>query len=77
MRNNGMAAFATKIVVLLVVGLVAHAQSQRVEAWEKRINEERQPPEKVMDAIGLKPGMIVGEIGAGRGRDLFCVISER
>ena len=43
-------------------------QHKRIEAWEKRINEERQPPEKVMDAIGLKAGMAVGEIGAGRGR---------
>ena len=29
---------------------------------------ERQPPDKVMDAIGVKPGMVIGEIGAGRGR---------
>jgi SAM-dependent methyltransferase len=43
-------------------------QSRRIEAWEKKINEERQPPEKVMDAIGVKPGMIIGEVGAGRGR---------
>lgn len=43
-------------------------QSQRIEAWEKRINEERQPPDKVMDAIGVKPGMFIGEVGAGRGR---------
>jgi SAM-dependent methyltransferase len=41
---------------------------KRVEASEKRINEERQPPDEVMDAIGLKPGMIIGEVGAGRGR---------
>ena len=41
---------------------------KRTEAWEKRINEERQPPEQVMDAIGLKPGMIIGEVGVGRGR---------
>jgi len=44
------------------------AQSQRVEAWEKRINEERQPPDKVMDAIGVKPCMVIGEVGAGKGR---------
>jgi ubiquinone/menaquinone biosynthesis C-methylase UbiE len=43
-------------------------QSKRIEAWEKRINDERQPPEQVMDAIGVVPGMIIGEIGAGRGR---------
>ncbi len=40
---------------------------QSIDAWEKRtfIN---QPPEKVMDAAGIKPGMIIGEVGAGRGR---------
>jgi ubiquinone/menaquinone biosynthesis C-methylase UbiE len=37
------------------------------EPWEERINA-RQPPEAVMEAIGLEPGMVVGEIGAGGGR---------
>jgi SAM-dependent methyltransferase len=41
--------------------------AQTVEAREKWIND-RQPPAQVMDAIGLKPGMVVGEVGAGRGR---------
>lgn len=36
-------------------------------ANEARLNR-LQPPEVVMDAIGLKPGMTVAEIGAGRGR---------
>ncbi len=40
---------------------------RRVER-EKSINEKLQPPEKVMDAIGIKPGMTIGEIGAGHGR---------
>ncbi len=44
------------------------SEIKRIEAWEKRINDERQPPEKVMDAAGVKPGMVIGEIGAGRGR---------
>jgi len=34
---------------------------------EARVNE-RQPPGKVMDIIGLAAGMSVAEIGAGRGR---------
>jgi ubiquinone/menaquinone biosynthesis C-methylase UbiE len=37
------------------------------DAWEARHNAI-QPPEKVMDALGIEPGMIVGEVGAGRGR---------
>ena len=36
-------------------------------ANEARLNR-LQPPDQVMDAIGLKPGMTVAEIGAGRGR---------
>ncbi|MFC2169541.1 class I SAM-dependent methyltransferase [Acidobacteriota bacterium] len=42
-------------------------QSQTVDSWEKGPNK-RQPPQQVMDAIGVKPGMIIGEVGAGRGR---------
>jgi len=42
-----------------------HAQT--VEAREQSTNE-RQPPDRIMDAIGLKPGMVIGEVGAGRGR---------
>jgi len=44
------------------------AQNIRTEEWEKKVNEERQPPEEVMDAVGVKPGMVIGEVGAGRGR---------
>jgi ubiquinone/menaquinone biosynthesis C-methylase UbiE len=35
--------------------------------YEARLNK-RQPPDKVLKAIGIKPGMIIGEVGAGRGR---------
>ena len=41
--------------------------SQDPDAWESR-QTSYQPPETVIKAIGLKEGMIVGEIGAGRGR---------
>lgn len=34
---------------------------------EARLNR-LQPPEKVMDTVGITPGMILAEIGAGRGR---------
>ncbi len=36
-------------------------------ANEARLNR-LQPPDQVMDAIGIKPGMVGAEIGAGRGR---------
>ena len=42
-------------------------RSFQIEDWEKGLNQ-RQPPIKIMDAIGLKQGMIIGEVGAGTGR---------
>lgn len=42
-------------------------QSFHIEEWEKGLNR-RQPPIKIMDAIGLKQDMVIGEIGAGTGR---------
>jgi ubiquinone/menaquinone biosynthesis C-methylase UbiE len=45
----------------------SQTQSFRIESWEERLND-RQPPEEIMDALDFRPGMIVGEIGAGSGR---------
>ena len=42
---------------------MAGHMAQHNDVWLKL-----QPPEKIMDAIGLKPGMIIGEVGAGTGR---------
>jgi ubiquinone/menaquinone biosynthesis C-methylase UbiE len=60
----------TKIVlaaVLLGGAVFLRGQIDPADAWEKRLND-LQPPDKVMDAIGVLPGMTIGEIGAGRGR---------
>jgi ubiquinone/menaquinone biosynthesis C-methylase UbiE len=46
---------------------IATDQDRSVEEWEKK-TFEKQPPDKVMDAAGIKLGMVVGEVGAGRGR---------
>lgn len=58
-----------RVIFLVTVFLVTllTGQQQSVEEWEKQ-TFERQPPEKVMDAAGIKPGMVIGEVGAGRGR---------
>lgn len=48
------------------------AQQQEGVLAPENFNEARlnrlQPPDKVMDAIGVVPGMVVAEIGAGQGR---------
>jgi SAM-dependent methyltransferase len=64
MRNRGWSRLLAGSVVLVWAALAA---AQTLEQDERRTNE-RQPPDKVMDAIGLKPGMVVGEVGAGHGR---------
>jgi ubiquinone/menaquinone biosynthesis C-methylase UbiE len=38
--------------------------------------EEWQPPDKIMNAIGVKPGMVIGEPGAGKGYMTFY-LAER
>ena len=55
--------------VLLAVFMVNFliGQQQSIEEWEKQ-TFLKQPPGKVMDAAGIKPGMIIGEVGAGHGR---------
>ena len=45
----------------------AAASAQTVDPGERTAND-LQPPAEVMDAVGIKPGMVIGEIGAGRGR---------
>ncbi|UCE65073.1 MAG: class I SAM-dependent methyltransferase [Candidatus Zixiibacteriota bacterium] len=37
---------------------------------------ERQPPDTVLKTIGIKPGMIIGEVGAGRGRYTVQIASR-
>ncbi|MBP1768060.1 MAG: ubiquinone/menaquinone biosynthesismethyltransferase [Candidatus Aminicenantes bacterium] len=41
--------------------------SRLTEFGERRANEI-QPPNLVMDILGIRPGMVIGEVGAGRGR---------
>lgn len=55
------------LLLMLFPQIALKAQTDLSEGWEIRATE-RQPPEKVMASIGLKEGMVIGEIGAGRGR---------
>ena len=53
--------------ILAAAAPTAVHKYHRDDQWEERHNRA-QPPEKVMDAIGVTAGMTVAEIGAGRGR---------
>lgn len=60
-------------LTFLMGSAAAHfVQEQQSVLTPENANEARlnrlQPPDQVMDAIGVVPGMVVAEIGAGRGR---------
>jgi ubiquinone/menaquinone biosynthesis C-methylase UbiE len=56
------------VTILSTPAVRAQSDEELVEAeWEKRVNQ-LQPPERILDAIGLKPGMVIAEVGAGTGR---------
>ncbi len=61
------------ILIFLITSVAAQDAREKQgvlapeDANEARLNS-LQPPDKVMDAIGVSPGMVVAEIGAGRGR---------
>jgi len=61
------------ILCLLFTSCILSYGQDNLKVLEPEDNNEArlnrlQPPDKVMDAIGVKPGMSVAEIGAGRGR---------
>lgn len=57
------------ILCLLTSVLIAPAHGQDLEiSQEERDGNELQPPDKVMDAAGVRAGMVIGEVGAGKGR---------
>jgi len=55
------------ILLWMVLATFGQEKNIPIESWERRLNQV-QPPEEIMDAIGLKPGMVIGDIGAGEGR---------
>jgi ubiquinone/menaquinone biosynthesis C-methylase UbiE len=50
--------------------LLAAAPSLR-PAYQSDSRDKIEQPEKVMEATGVKPGMVIGEVGAGRGYFTF------
>lgn len=61
-------ALSAALLSVLVIALaVAPAGAQSGSSSRDRIEQ----PEKVMEATGVKPGMVIGEIGAGNGYFTF------
>jgi ubiquinone/menaquinone biosynthesis C-methylase UbiE len=63
---------AVLLILLLLLPVASLAQARPGVLTPENANEARlnrlQPPDQVMDAIGIQPGMVGAEIGAGRGR---------
>ena len=55
------------IFAALSVSLPGQEKTVQEQPWEVGVNK-RQPPDLVLKTIGIKPGLIIGEVGAGRGR---------
>lgn len=73
--DNFHCRIAGSLVFFFILNIVTVGQKVLSEPWESELNE-RQPPERVLNAIGIKPGMTIGEIGVGRGR-YTVFIAER
>ena len=75
METNKIPRKSVILFTLLLAGHLVSAQDDLEEPWEIEMNK-LQPPAKVMQAIGVKPGMTIGEIGAGRGRYTVFLAKE-
>jgi ubiquinone/menaquinone biosynthesis C-methylase UbiE len=67
MKTQSSRLFVLFLLIILFSPNVSHGQTNR-EVW--------QPPDKIMDTIGVKPGMVIGELGAGTGYMTFY-LAER
>jgi len=56
------------VLPVLFLRLASPASQAPGQTYLEQQTNERQPPGKVLAAIGVKPGMVIGEVGAGRGR---------
>jgi predicted methyltransferase len=59
------------LAALVWTGLLASVLVLRSDALDDAERDARLQPERVMDAIGVRPGMVIGEAGAGRGYFTF------
>ncbi len=66
-RKNVLIRIALPWILPALLAVFVPAQTVLEEGHEAETNR-RQPPDKVLPAIGVKAGMVIGEVGAGYGR---------
>lgn len=69
MRARETRAVVTSLVACAVMAVLAALTPAGADENARR--DARLQPERVMDAVGIRPGMVVGEAGAGRGYFTF------
>ena len=67
MRHLFMIVFLSALPFVSSAADIRPRQSLSLAEWEAK-TFEKQPPDRVMDAAGIRPGMVIGEVGAGSGR---------
>ncbi len=69
-KKNRSGVAPHRIAVLLFVGTILCVSLVLCGQTQSARDRDHQP-ERVMDAVGLQPGMVVGEVGAGHGYFTF------
>jgi tRNA A58 N-methylase Trm61 len=59
------------VIVLLVLLFCVRASAEDPGSQYTNVRDRDHQPEKVMDVMGVKPGMMIGEVGAGHGYFTF------
>ena len=71
MKHSFYCILAGSVALILFLTLpgvtCAQEKTVPVEPSEERLNNQHKP-EELMDAMGLKEGMVIADVGAGRGR---------
>ncbi len=76
MRINGFIVGVFCFISVLSSATVSGQEDDSLTLpGEVRLNK-RQPPDTVLKTIGIKPGLIIGEVGAGRGRYTVQIASR-
>jgi ubiquinone/menaquinone biosynthesis C-methylase UbiE len=76
MKNNQIKKdFIWFFLMVSCLPLLGQKQDPLTLPREVELNK-RQPPDVVLKAIGIEPGMIIGEVGAGRGRYTVHIASR-
>ena len=74
-HNSFKKGFVWLFIMVSCFPLLGQDKDSLTLPREDRLNK-RQPPDLILKTIGIEPGMIIGEVGAGRGRYTVHIASR-